>query len=67
MADTRGPEAGSNSALDVPVSRRELLSLAAGIVGVSLLWASGCGSSQNRGGNRKKDKKGDGGGNGGGY
>ena len=66
MADTREPEAGSNPVLAVPVSRREFLSVGlAGIVGLSLFWAPGCGSSQD-GGNGKKDKKGDGGG-GGGY
>ena len=69
MADTREPEAGSNPVLDVPVSRREFLSLGlAGIVGFSLFWAPGCGSSQDGSGNGKKDKKGDGGGGGaGGY
>ena len=68
MADTREPEAGSNPVLAVPSSRREFLSLGlAGIVGLSLLWAPGCGSSQDGGGNGKKDKKGDGGGGGGGY
>ena len=67
MADTREPEAGSNAVLDVPVSRREFLSLGlAGIVGFSLFWAPGCGSSQDGGDKGKKDKKGDGG-NGGGY
>jgi len=68
VADTREPEAGSNPVLAVPVSRREILSVGlAGIVGLSLVWAPGCGSSsQDGGGNGKKDKKGDGGG-GGGY
>ena len=68
MADTREPEAGSNPALAVPVSRRGFLSLGlVGIVGLSLFWAPGCGSSQD-GGHGKKDKKGDGGGGGaGGY
>jgi hypothetical protein len=67
VADTREPEAGSNPVLDVPVSRREFLSLGlAGIVGLSLFWAPGCGSSQD-GGHGKKDKKGDGGGGAGGY
>jgi hypothetical protein len=67
VADTREPEAGSNAVLDVPVSRREFLSLGlAGIVGLSLFWAPGCGSSQD-GGHGKKDKKGDGGGGAGGY
>ena len=68
MADTREPEAGSNPILAVLVSRREFLSLGlAGIVGLSLVWAPGCGSgSQDGGGNGKKDKKGDGG-DGGGY
>jgi hypothetical protein len=67
VADTREPEAGSNPVLDVPVSRQVFLSLGlAGIVGFSLLWAPGCGSSQD-GGNGKKDKKGDGGGGAGGY
>jgi hypothetical protein len=68
VADRREPEAGSNPVLDVPVSRRAFLSVGlAGIVGLSLVWAPGCGSSsQDGGGNGKKDKKGDGGG-GGGY
>ena len=50
------------------LSRRKFLSLGlAGIVGLSLFWAPGCGSSQD-GGHGKKDKKGDGGGGGaGGY
>jgi hypothetical protein len=68
VADTREPEAGSNPVLDVPVSRREFLSLGlAGIVGFSLFLAPGCGSSQDGSGNGKKDKKGDGGGGAGGY
>jgi hypothetical protein len=68
VADTREPEAGRNAVLDVPVSRREFLSLGlAGIVGFSLFWAPGCGSSQDGSGNGKKDKKGDGGGGAGGY
>jgi len=67
VPDTREPEAGSNPVLAVPVSRREFLSVGlAGIVGLSLVWVPGCGSSQDSG-NGKKDKKGDGGGNGGGY
>jgi hypothetical protein len=67
VADTRELEAGSNPVLDVPVSRRGFLSLGlAGIVGLSLVWAPGCGSSSQDGGHGKKDKKGDGGG-GGGY
>ena len=68
MADTREPAAGSNPVLAVPVSRWGFLSLGlAGIVGWSLFWAPGCGSSQD-GGHGKKDKKGDGGGGGaGGY
>jgi hypothetical protein len=67
VADTREPEAGSNPVLDMPVSRREFLSLGlAGIVGLSLFWAPGCGSSQD-GGHGKKDKKGEGGGGAGGY
>jgi hypothetical protein len=53
---------------DVRMSRRDFLSLGlAGIVGLSLFWAPGCGSSQDGGGNEKKDKKGDGGGGAGGY
>jgi hypothetical protein len=49
------------------VSRRKFLSMGlAGLVGLSLLWVPGCGSSQD-GDNGKKDKKGDGGGGGGGY
>jgi hypothetical protein len=68
VADTRGPEAGSNLVLAAPVSRRGFLSLGlAGTVGLSLFWAPGCGSSQDGGGNGKKDKKGDGGGGAGGY
>jgi hypothetical protein len=67
VADTREPEAGSNPVLAVPVSRRGFLSLGlAGIVGLSLVWAPGCGSSQD-GGKGKKEKKGDGGGVAGGY
>jgi hypothetical protein len=42
------------------------LSLGAGIVGLPLLWVSGCGSSQD-GGKGKKEKKSDGGGGAGGY
>jgi len=53
---------------DVRMSRRDFLSLGlAGIVGFSLFWAPGCGSSQDGSGNGKKDKKGDGGGGAGGY
>jgi len=50
------------------LSRRKFLSLGlGGIVGLSLFWVPGCGSSQD-GGHGKKDKKGDGGGGGaGGY
>ncbi len=67
MADTREPEARSNPALAVPVSRRGFLSLGlVGIVGLSLFWAPGCGSGQD-GGKGKKEKKGDGGGGAGGY
>jgi hypothetical protein len=67
VADTREPAAGSNPVLAVSVSRREFLSLGfAGIVGLSLFWAPGCGTSQH-GGSGKKDKKGDGGGGAGGY
>jgi len=67
VADTREPEAGSNPVLDVPVSRRGFLSLGlAEIVGLSLFWTLGCGSSQD-GGHGKKDKKGNGGGGAGGY
>ena len=68
MADTREPEAGSNPVLEVRMSRRGFLNLGlAGIVGLSLFWAPGCGSSQDGGGNGKKDMKGDGGGEAGGY
>jgi hypothetical protein len=69
VADTRQPEAENNLVLEVPVSRRQFLSLGiAGIVGLSLFLAPGCSSSQDGGGgNGKKDKKGDGGGGGGGY
>jgi hypothetical protein len=68
VADTREPAAGSNPVLAKSLSRRKFLSLGlAGIVGLSLFWAPGCGSSQD-GGHGKKDKKGDGGGGGaGGY
>ena len=67
MAYTRGPEAGSNPILTVPVSRRVFLSLGlTAIVSLPLFWAPGCGSSQDGGGNGKKGKKGDSG-NGGGY
>jgi hypothetical protein len=68
VAPTRERQACSNPVLAVPVSRREFFSLGlVGIVGFSLVWAPGCGSSQDGGGNGKKDKKGDGGGGGGGY
>ena len=69
MTDTREPQARSIPVLgDVPVSRREFLSLGlVGIVGLSLLWVPGCGNSQDGDGKGKKDKKGDGGGGGGGY
>ena len=68
MADTREPAAGTNPVLAVSLSRWKFLSLGlGGIVGLSLFWAPGCGSSQD-GGHGKKDKKGDGGGGGaGGY
>jgi hypothetical protein len=67
VADTREPEVGSNPVLTLPVSRREFLSLGlVWIVGLSLFWAPGCGTSQDGGDNGKKDKKGDSG-NGGGY
>jgi hypothetical protein len=67
VADTREPEAGSNPVLAVPVSRRRFLSLGlVGIVGLSLFWVPGCGSSQD-GGKGKKEKKDDGGGGAGGY
>ena len=68
MADRRDPEAGSNPVLAVPVSRRVFLGLGlAGVVGLSLFCAPGCGSSQDGGGNGKKDKIGDSGGGAGGY
>ena len=68
MADTREPAAGTNPVLAMSLSRWKFLSLGlAGIVGLSLFWTPGCGSSQD-GGHGKKDKKGDGGGGGaGGY
>ena len=68
MAETREPAGGSNPVLAMSLSRRKFLSLGlGGIVGLSLFWAPGCGSSQD-GGHGKKDKKGDGGGGGaGGY
>jgi len=70
VANTREPECENKPGLeDVPMRRREFLSVSlAGIVGFSLVWAPGCGSSgQDGGGNGKKDKKGDGGGGAGGY
>ena len=74
MADAREPEAESVSILEeLRVSRRGFLRLRiAGIAGLSLFLASGCGGSQDDGGgdgdgNRKKDKKDDGNGGGGGY
>jgi hypothetical protein len=68
VADTREPEAGSNPVLAMSLSRRKFLSLGlAGIVGFSVFWAPGCGSSQDGSGNGKKDKKGDGGDGAGGY
>ena len=68
MADTREPAAGTNPVLAMSLSRRKFLSLGlGGIVGWSLFWAAGCGSSQD-GSHGKKEKKGDGGGGGaGGY
>jgi hypothetical protein len=68
VADTREPAAGSNPVLAMSLSRRKFLSLGlAGIVGLSLFWATGCGSSQDGSGHGKKDNKGDGGGGAGGY
>jgi len=65
VADTRIRAGGSNPVLAMSLSRRTFLSLGlAGIVGLSLFWTPGCGSSQD-GGHGKKDKKGDGGGAGG--
>ena len=67
MADTREPAAGTNPVLAMSLSRRKFLSLGlAEIVGLSLFWTLGCGSSQD-GGHGKKDKKGNGGGGAGGY
>jgi hypothetical protein len=67
VAETREPAGGSNPVLTMSQSRRKFLSLGlGGIVGLSLFWAPGCGSSQD-GGHGKKDKKGDGGGGAGGY
>jgi hypothetical protein len=67
VADTREPAAGSNPVLAMSLSRRKFLSLGlGGIVGLSLFWAPGCGSSQD-GGNGKKDKNDGGGGGAGGY
>jgi hypothetical protein len=77
VTDTREHEAESVSILEeLRVSRRGFLRLGiAGLVGLSLFLASGCGGSQDGGGedgngNGKKDKKDngdDGGGGGGGY
>ena len=67
MADTRKPAAGTNPVLAMSLSRRKFLSLGlAGIVGLSLFWTPGCGSSQD-GGRGKKDKNDGGGGGAGGY
>ena len=67
MADTRVRAAGSSLVLAMSLSRRTFLSLGlAGIVGLSLFWTPGCGSSQD-GGNGKKDKNDGGGGGAGGY
>ena len=64
MADTREPAAGTNPVLAMSLSRRKFLSLGlAGIVGLSLFWTPGCGSSQD-GGHGKNDG---GGGGAGGY
>lgn len=65
MADAREPEAESPSILeDVGMSRRGFLSLGiAAIVGLSLFWTSGCGSSQ-EGGEEDGDEEETGGGNG---
>ena len=74
MTDTREPEAESVSILgELRVSRRVFLRLSvAGIAGLSLFLAWGCGGSQDGdggggNGNGKKDKKDDGNGGGGGY
>jgi len=72
VADAREPEAESVSILeDLRVSRRGFLRLSiAGIAGLSLFLASGCGGGEDGDGNGKKDKKDngdDGGGGGGGY
>jgi hypothetical protein len=67
VADTREPAAGTNPVLAMSLSRRTFLSLGfAGIVGLSLFWTPGCGSSQD-GGHGKKDKNDGGGGGAGGY
>jgi hypothetical protein len=67
VADTREPAAGTNPVLAMSLSRRKFLSLGlAGIVGLSLFWTPGCGSSQD-GGHGKKDKNDGGGGGVGGY
>jgi hypothetical protein len=67
VADTREPAAGTNLVLAMSLSRRTFLSLGlAGIVGLSLFWTPGCGSSQD-GGHGKKDKNDGGGGGAGGY
>jgi hypothetical protein len=66
VADTREPAAGTNPVLAMSLSRRKFLRLGlAGIVGLSLFWTPGCGSSQDSG-HGKKDKN-DGGGGAGGY
>jgi hypothetical protein len=67
VADTRVRAGGSNPVLAMFLSRRTFLSLGlAGIVGLSLFWTPGCGSSQD-GGHGKKDKNDGGGGGAGGY
>jgi hypothetical protein len=67
VADTRVPAVGSNPVLAMSLSRRTFLSLGlGGIVGLSLFWTPGCGSSQD-GGHGKKDKNDGGGGGAGGY
>jgi hypothetical protein len=67
VADTREPAAESNPVLAMSLSRRRFLSLGlTGIVGLSLFWMPGCGSSQD-GGHGKKDENDGGGGGAGGY
>src|SRR5215218_6795034 len=59
--DRKSTRLNSSHTVIYTLSLHDALPIFVGIVGFSLLWAPGCGSSQD-GGNGKKGKKGDGGG-----